>query len=188
MLISDLGQAITRFENVDPNRGLNNPGAIWDMKTNGLRQYSSYEEGYAAMMGLIGRVINKGVTLREFFGGKPGVYPGYAPRGHGNNDPDNYAETVGRWLGIPVDVPLIELDNQGGTVDGGNRVGTNTPVTSQSNIYSVFTDTIGEFPSYLSGGLHLGSFGTTGISYSSIILLMGASYLGYLMLRRLRGV
>lgn len=187
-MISDLASAIIRFENVDPNRGLNNPGAIWDMQTNGLKRYNTYEEGYAAMVSLITNVVNKGVTLREFFGGKPGVYPGYAPyipgTVHASNNPDHYAETVAGWLGINPDVPINTVMNS----TSNSSPGTNTNTITQSNVNGLFNSSL--FDIELSNYLtlpNLGTYTTSNLSYSTLLLLVAASFLTVKLLQRVRG-
>jgi hypothetical protein len=57
--------------------------------------------------------INRGLTMNEFFAGKPGVYAGYAPSAD-NNRPYQYAAFVAAQAGVPVDVPLNALDTAGG--------------------------------------------------------------------------
>src|SRR5690606_38730700 len=98
------------FENVNPS--YNNPGAIFDVANNRLRQYPTYQEGWNALIRQVNLNISRGLTLQEFFGGKPGVYPGYAPAAAHNNNPTNYANTVAKWLGVPANVPLAELSHQ----------------------------------------------------------------------------
>lgn len=87
----------------------NNPGNIMDLdyyKSTGkfrLKEYSSLEEGYAALFrllsgkGYIGS--NNHNTIRT-------IFPKYAPKGHGNNDPKIYSENVSNWTGIDQDKKL----------------------------------------------------------------------------------
>lgn len=57
------------------------------------------------------------MNLYEFFAGQrdakgtvlPGGYPGYAPKGHGKNDPVAYANNVAAWTGIDAKEKLINL-------------------------------------------------------------------------------
>lgn len=108
-LVDDLAQAITRFENTNPS--YNNPCALTagpgatGRAPNGIALFSDWDTGRAACNRQIQLNIDRGLTLEEFFAGKPGVYPGYAPAAAGN-DPAHYAATVSRWLGISSDVPL----------------------------------------------------------------------------------
>jgi len=109
-LITSIAQAIIRMENVNPR--YNNPGAIFDTSKNQLRTYPTYEAGYAALLNQVRLNVNRGLTLEEFFGGKPGVYPGYAPVApgiHSTNDPQNYANNVASWTGIPLGVPIKDV-------------------------------------------------------------------------------
>jgi hypothetical protein len=105
-IVSSIASAITQMENANP--ALNNPGNIMDYdyyKSTGqfrLQQYSSPEEGQAALESLITKYVGQGLNLQDFFAK-------YAPAGHGNNDPVNYANFVSNQTGIPLDVPLNEL-------------------------------------------------------------------------------
>lgn len=92
----------------------NNPGNIMDLdyyKKTGkfkLKEYSSLEEGYAALFkllsgkGYIGS--NNHNTIRT-------IFPKYAPKGHGNNDPKIYSENVSNWTGIDQDKKLTADEN-----------------------------------------------------------------------------
>jgi hypothetical protein len=108
-LVDDLQAAITRFENTNP--AYNNPCALTagpgatGRAPNGIALFPDLSTGRAACDRQIQLNIDRGLTLEEFFAGKPGVYPGYAPAVAGN-DPANYSATVARWLGISSDVPL----------------------------------------------------------------------------------
>ncbi len=66
------------------------------------------QDGWNALYQQINLNIGRGLTLNEFFAGKPGVYDGYAPSAD-QNSPYAYAARVGRDVGIPVDVPLNTL-------------------------------------------------------------------------------
>ena len=74
--------------------------------------YSTLDEGIQALKDLIARKA-PGLTLTEFFGGKPGVYGGYAPASHGANDPDIYARNVAAALGISPDDVIGDLGSPG---------------------------------------------------------------------------
>ena len=65
----------------------------------------------------------RGLTLEEFFGGKSGVYAGYAPAADSNN-PQGYASAVAGWLGIDPNTPLGSLQAQ--TSPSESSVGTST--------------------------------------------------------------
>lgn len=109
--IADLEAAITRFEN---NPGANNnpgnlragPGQI-GTDANGFAIFPDLATGRAALDHQIQLNIDRGLSLEEFFGGKPGVYAGYAPAADKNN-PGLYADTVAGWLDIDPTVPLSQ--------------------------------------------------------------------------------
>ena len=102
-LVSSLSSAIAMMENANPTN--NNPGNIMDLayykatKQYKPATYSSPEEGQAALNSLIGNYIGSGLTLEQFTAK-------YAPAGHGNNDPTNYANFISQQTGIPLGVPL----------------------------------------------------------------------------------
>jgi hypothetical protein len=122
--LDDLAGAITRQEGACSAPGIcrnNNPGNLrayapgQPVDSRGIRIFPTYEAGYQALIGQEQTNIGKGLTLSEFFGGKSGVYPGYAPAADSNN-PTGYAANVSSWLGIPTDVPLSTFLS-GGSVD-----------------------------------------------------------------------
>lgn len=79
----------------------NNPGNIrlWGKypRVKGYVVFPNVTVGWQALYKQIDKNINRGLTLREFFAGKPGVYFGYAPSVDGNQ-PVRYAEFVSRYL------------------------------------------------------------------------------------------
>lgn len=105
-LITSLSDAITRMENAPSS--YNNPGAIMDLeyyRNTGefrLQTYGSYEEGRNALERLVQLYINEGHNLYSFFAK-------YAPQGHGNNNPRQYAETVSGWIGVDPNVRLSDV-------------------------------------------------------------------------------
>jgi hypothetical protein len=90
----------------------NNPGNLrnWGKTPvlDGFANFPTPAEGWTALRRQIAKNVGRGLTLYEFFGGKPGVYPGYAPDSDGNRS-RHYAEFVGKRVGIPADVPLYKL-------------------------------------------------------------------------------
>lgn len=115
--LDDLAAAITRMEGSCSAPGVcqnNNPGNLrayapgQAVDSRGIRIFPDYQSGYAALLAQEQANINRGLTLSEFFGGKSGVYSGYAPAADSNN-PDAYAGNVASWLGIPSDVPLSSI-------------------------------------------------------------------------------
>lgn len=106
-----IAQAITQMENTPAS--LNNPGALTgdlgycsNGKSGILVKFCTPEDGQAALEQQIRYNTNRGLNLFEFFGGKPGVYSGYAPSGHGANDPNAYANFVAANTGIDPNIPL----------------------------------------------------------------------------------
>jgi hypothetical protein len=83
------------------------PGAIGTDAT-GYAIFATVDAGWAALYNQIQLNINRGLNLLEFFAGKPGVYPGYAPAAD-QNQPERYAAFVASKVGIPSDVPLTDL-------------------------------------------------------------------------------
>ena len=118
-LIDDVANAIERYESGGNPNALsyrnNNPGNLrsWGNYpvVGGYVQFPSLEVGRAALRRQAELNIGRGLSLREFFGGKPAVYAGYAPAGDANH-PDQYATTVGGWLGIDPDTPLTQLGDE----------------------------------------------------------------------------
>jgi hypothetical protein len=141
-LADQLANAIARVEsgNFDPNSIAmknNNPGNLrsWGNYpvVNGFVQFPDYATGMQALQTQAQKNIDRGLTLTEFFAGKPGVYGGYAPAAD-NNQPGSYAQTVASWLGISTDQQL-------------NQVGDSAAATAASDGSVNF-----DVPDILSGG------------------------------------
>ena len=117
--VEAIAQAINRQEQTDPR--YNNPGAIMDVtyfqQTGQFRlmTFPTLADGWNALYAQIQTNIDRGLTLQEFFAGKPGVYGGYAPQGHGGNNPQVYAANVSSWTGIPLGVPIRSVSYSGGS-------------------------------------------------------------------------
>ncbi len=85
----------------------NNPGNLkgWDPNLpkdkKGFDIFPDLGRGIGALWTQIWINIFRDLTIREFFEGKPGVYPGYAPLPDGNTT--NYAKFVSNRTGIPLD-------------------------------------------------------------------------------------
>lgn len=98
--------SIIRVENAKPE--LNNPGNIMDLayyKATGqfkLQQYETLLDGWNALKRLVGRYIERGYDLEQFFAK-------YAPSGHGTNNPQIYARTVSTWTGLPLLIPIKDI-------------------------------------------------------------------------------
>lgn len=120
-LIEGLAQAIASMEGFFKPGSLaarnNNPGNLrsWGSApiAAGYAAFQSVEQGWDALRAQIQKNVNRGLTLREFFAGKPGVYAGYAPSADKNN-PEAYARFVAGRLGVDVDTPLSQIAGSGG--------------------------------------------------------------------------
>ena len=112
--IDDLAAAIARQEGTGCGSN-NNPGNLrtWGSLpvSRGFAVFPTCDAGWAALRQQVQRNVNRGLTLEEFFAGKTGVYPGYAPAAD-NNQPSMYARNVSTWTGLPLGVPLNQLENQ----------------------------------------------------------------------------
>ena len=135
--LDDLAAAITRMEGSCSAPGVcvnNNPGNLraylptQPVDSRGIRIFPDYQSGYSALLAQEQINIGKGLTLDEFFGGKQGVYPGYAPAAADRNQPNVYAGNVASWLGIPRDVTLS-------SIFGGSNVSGSTG--TQANVYDL---------------------------------------------------
>lgn len=93
-------------------RRQNNPGNLrsWGKTPvkNGYASFPTPGAGWAALRAQVRKNINRGLTLYEFFEGKPNVYPGYAPAAD-NNKPRRYAELVSKWVDVPPNVVILEF-------------------------------------------------------------------------------
>lgn len=111
-IIDDIAAAIARQEGTGCG-SRNNPGNLrtWGSlpTAGGFAVFPTCEAGWAALRSQVQRNIDRGLTIEEFFGGKAGVYPGYAPAADANQ-PYVYAANVSGWTGIPLGVPLNALD------------------------------------------------------------------------------
>jgi len=121
-LVEQLAAAIARVEGGGRADSLaarnNNPGNLrsWGSYpvVSGYVKFPDYATGYAALKEQVRKNIARGLTLDEFFAGKPGVYAGYAPAAD-SNQPHSYARTVAGWIGIATDTPLNASGPAGGS-------------------------------------------------------------------------
>ena len=112
-LTDSIAQAIATYEGYYQPGSLaarnNNPGNLRSWGTapvvDGYAQFETPAAGWSALARQIELNISRGLSLGEFFGGKPGVYSGYAPASD-NNQPAAYAAFVAARVGVPVDTPL----------------------------------------------------------------------------------
>lgn len=115
-LVEAIAQAIAGFEGFFTPGTLaqrnNNPGNLrsWgNLPTSGgYAVFPTPEAGWEALRSQIRLNISRGLSLLEFFAGKPGVYAGYAPSAD-QNRPAAYATYVSQRTGLPPDVPLDQL-------------------------------------------------------------------------------
>jgi hypothetical protein len=117
-LVAKIAVAISEMEGF-PKKGSraqrqNNPGNLrrWGKTpvVEGFANFPTLAEGWAALQKQVAKNVGRGLSLYEFFGGKPGVYPGYAPDTDGNHS-RNYAEYVAKRVKIPADVPLNKIES-----------------------------------------------------------------------------
>jgi hypothetical protein len=86
----------------------NNPGNLMDYqhykltRTFRLQQYATVEAGFRAAEDWWMRRIREGKTLRQ-------ALHIYAPKGHGDNDPEHYTALVAAATGIAADRRLAEV-------------------------------------------------------------------------------
>lgn len=110
-LINDIAEAIARHEGTGCGPR-NNPGNLrtWGSlpTSGGFAVFPTCEAGWDALRRQVERNVDRGLTLEEFFAGKAGVYPGYAPAAD-SNQPFVYASNVSTWTGIPLGVPLDSM-------------------------------------------------------------------------------
>lgn len=123
--MQDLSAAIARQEGANP--AYNNPGNLRSgpgqvgTSPGGFAIFPDYATGEAALENQVQLNINRGLTLSEFFGGKPGVYAGYAPAAD-SNQPNVYTTNVSAWTNLPADVPLNQLGSGASSSDSGGTV------------------------------------------------------------------
>ena len=86
----------------------NNPGNLRPVgASTGFQTFATPTEGWKALIGQIKLNIKRGLTLEEFFLGKEGVYPGYAPLGDNDAEVmDNYIAFVRHKTGFGRGIPL----------------------------------------------------------------------------------
>lgn len=115
-LVQAIAQAIATMEGFFSPGSVaarhNNPGNLrsWGSTpvVGGYAQFATEADGWAALYDQIEKNIGRGLTLQEFFGGKPGVYAGYSPSADANN-PAAYAQYVAGRAGISPTVALNTL-------------------------------------------------------------------------------
>lgn len=126
-LVDPISQAIAQME------GYNTPGTLAQRNNNpgnlrsgpgqigtsgGFAVFPDAATGWAALNNQVQLNIDRGLTLNEFFAGKPGVYAGYAPSGDANN-PSAYAQFVASQTGL--DPNAVIGGDSSGFFDGGTE-------------------------------------------------------------------
>lgn len=115
--VPSLAQAIAQMEGYNTPGTLaarnNNPGNLRSGPgqvgtSGGFAVFPDDATGWAALDNQIQVNAGRGLTLNEFFAGKPGVYAGYAPSAD-SNDPARYAAFVASQTGADPNVPLNSL-------------------------------------------------------------------------------
>lgn len=115
-LVGAIAEAIAKMEGFylsnSPAKRNNNPGNLrsWGSRPirSGFAYFNTPQEGWSALRRQVTILIDMNLTLYEFFGGKEGVYAGYAPAAD-SNKPMEYADFVAEQVGISPDVPLQEV-------------------------------------------------------------------------------
>jgi len=116
-LVDSISEAIAREEGFYTPGTIaarnHNPGNLrsWGSRpiVDGYAAFPTDADGWQALRVQVTKNINRGLTLTEFFVGKPGVYAGYSPAAD-RNRPLEYAQFVAGVVGLPLDVPLNLLD------------------------------------------------------------------------------
>ena len=113
MLLLHFAQAIATFEGfyIDGSKAQrnNNPGNLRPIgASTGFRVFETANQGWERLVNQIEINVKRGLTLEEFFLGKKGVYPGYAPLGDNPEDVmENYLNFMSKQTGIPRDAILL---------------------------------------------------------------------------------
>ena len=164
-LIDSLALAIARMEGyLDASGAIksgtiayrnNNPGNLRSWGNNpvvgGYASFPTASAGWVALKRQIELNIGRGLTLEEFFGGKPGVYGGYAP-GADNNNPAGYAANVAQWTGIPLGKPLNQVGVGSGAAGSGGGAPAQTIDPTQTQ--APYTPTPGNWQITNPGGFN----------------------------------
>jgi hypothetical protein len=158
-VVDDIAAAIQKMEGWTPgsvSQRNNNPGNLragpgqTGTDATGYAIFPDYATGDAALKNQINLNIGRGLTLTEFFAGKPSVYPGYAPSADSNN-PLQYAAFVSSQTGIPMDIPLNNVAGNLPATGGSSNVG-DSGVSDFSSVSNVVTG------ADISSALDMGSF------------------------------
>ena len=116
--------------NNNPGNLRSGPGQVGT--SGGFAVFPDAATGWAALDNQISVNASRGLTLNEFFAGKPGVYAGYAPSAD-SNDPAHYAAFVASQTGADPNVPLNFLLSPSSDTSG-----VSIPAPPSSDSSSVF--------------------------------------------------
>jgi hypothetical protein len=93
----------------------NNPGNLrsWGSMPiiDGYAKFPTADAGWTALHRQVDLNISRGLSLDEFFAGKPGVYGGYSPSADQNN-PAGYAVYVASRVGLDPSIPLNSIPGE----------------------------------------------------------------------------
>lgn len=112
MLLLNFAYAIAEFEGFFIEDSIsqknNNPGNLRPIgASTGFRRFETPTDGWERLINQIILNVNRGLNVREFFLGKEGVYPGYAPLGDNNADVmENYIKHIKDRTGFVENYPL----------------------------------------------------------------------------------
>jgi len=169
---SDLAQAIARYEGFyrpgsvavrdnNPGNLRAGPGSI-GTDSQGFAIFPDAQTGWDALQHQVDLNVSRGLSLSEFFGGKAGVYAGYAPSGDAN-DPGRYSSTVAGWLGIDANTPLSAA------------FGTPILDLTVSSDNSMDWSTVSEGPSVPVSGGGLSTGAMVGLGLAGLVILWAAA-------------
>ena len=124
-MVDSISQAIAQMEgyntpgtlaarNNNPGNLRSGPGQIGT--SGGFAVFPDASTGWAALNNQVQLNIDRGLTLNEFFAGKPGLYAGFAPSADSNN-PTQYAQFVAGRVGIDPNSPISDS----GTIFAGDE-------------------------------------------------------------------
>jgi hypothetical protein len=114
MLLMHFAWALATFEGFfipdSISQKNNNPGNLRPVgASSGFQRFETPELGWERLLHQIKLNISRDLTLKQFFLGKEGVYPGYAPLG--DNAPEvmkNYLNYMSDQTGIPLTARLAD--------------------------------------------------------------------------------
>ena len=115
--VSGIARAIATMEGFYKSGSLaqrnHNPGNLRSWGSLPVRDgyvvFPNEEAGWSALSRQVRKNIDRGLTLEEFFAGKPGVYGGYAPAAD-QNRPLEYARFVSQATGVPLGSPIRQFE------------------------------------------------------------------------------